>query len=499
MGAAAWSACSQQPSKPPNILVCISDDQSYPHASAYGSKFVNTPSFDRVAREGVLFNNAFSPSPGCSPTRAALLTGRHDWQIEQAGTHASSFPSKYAVYPDLVEQAGYWVGYTGKGWGPGNWEEDRSRNPAGEEFNELEADSGHQGIRRTDYAANFSAFLDQRPEGSPFCFWFGGSEPHRGFEQGVGLASGKSLESVDVPAFLPDRPEIRSDMLDYAFEIEHFDTHLGRMLASLEQAGELANTLIIVTSDNGMAFPRAKANCYEFGIHMPLAISWPNRVPASRTVDDLVGFVDLTATILDAANVSADVTYGPAGRSILDILESDQQGVLDQSRGAVYSARERHSSSRHKNWTYPQRSLRTHDYLYIRNFKPDRWPAGDPQKYGADGQLEPMHLAYHDIDACPSLSFLVDRRDDPEIRPYFLAAVDRRPGEELFDIHKDPSCLANLADDPTHDETCRRLAAQLEEYLRATGDPRVVGDGDVWESYKRYSPVRQFPEPPETL
>src|SRR5207248_10574672 len=105
----------------PNILVAIADDQSFPHTSIMGYKAVNTPAFDRVAREGVLFTSAFAASPGCSPSRAALLTGLHDWQIEQAGTHDSDFPAKYVVYPDLLEKAGYAVGCTGKGWGPGNW------------------------------------------------------------------------------------------------------------------------------------------------------------------------------------------------------------------------------------------------------------------------------------------------------------------------------------------------------------------------------------------
>src|SRR5690606_31625878 len=338
-----------------NILFCVSDDQSYPHASAYGSKFVNTPHFDRIAAEGALFNNAFSPSPGCSPTRAAFLTGLHDWQIEQAGTHASSFPAKYPVYPDLLEQSGYWVGYTGKGWGPGRWEDDRPRNPAGAEFNEVQTEPGHKGISRVDYAANFDAFLAQRPADSPFCCWFGGSEPHRDFEAGVGLANGKKLADAEVPPFLPDREEIRSDLLDYAFEIEHFDDHLGRILQSLENAGELDTTLIIVTSDNGMAFPRAKANCYEYGIHMPLAIRWAGHVAPGRRVDDLVGFVDLTATILDAAGVEHPGPYALSGRSIVDLLEAEGNGLLDPTRDAVYSSRERHSSSRYDNWTYPQR------------------------------------------------------------------------------------------------------------------------------------------------
>jgi N-sulfoglucosamine sulfohydrolase len=104
--------------KRPNILFAISDDQSFPHASIYGDKVANTPAFDRVAREGVLFMNAFAASPGCSPSRATLLTGRNCWQIEDAGTHASEFPAKYVVYPDILEEAGYFVGYTGKGWGP---------------------------------------------------------------------------------------------------------------------------------------------------------------------------------------------------------------------------------------------------------------------------------------------------------------------------------------------------------------------------------------------
>ncbi|WP_148275209.1 sulfatase-like hydrolase/transferase, partial [Rhodopirellula baltica] len=111
----------------PNVLVAISDDQSFPHTSAYGYQAIQTPAFDRVAKTGVLFNNAFTPSPGCSPMRAAFLTGRNIWQIEHAGTHASSFASEYEVYQDRLENAGYFIGYTGKGWGPGNWKiSDRS-------------------------------------------------------------------------------------------------------------------------------------------------------------------------------------------------------------------------------------------------------------------------------------------------------------------------------------------------------------------------------------
>ena len=122
----------------PNILFVISDDQSYPHASAYGSSLVKTPGFDLVAQNGWLFNNAFVTSPGSSPSRASILTGLYPWQIEEAGTHASSFPVDYKCFPDLLEEAGYYIGYTGKGWGPGNWKiSGRKRNPAGPEYNKM--------------------------------------------------------------------------------------------------------------------------------------------------------------------------------------------------------------------------------------------------------------------------------------------------------------------------------------------------------------------------
>ena len=479
--------------KRPNILFAISDDQSWPHASAYGYKAIQTPAFDRVAKSGVLFTGAFASSPGCSPCRASILTGRHTWQIEHAGTHASSFPRKYTVFPDLLEKAGYHIGTTGKSWGPGNYKVDGwSRNPAGPSFNKKTKKPPYKGIRSTDYAANFDEFLKLRQKDQPFFFWYGASEPHRGFGAGSGLKEGKKLEDVVVPSFLPDTDAIRSDILDYCVEIEWFDKHLGRMIEKLEAIGELENTLIVVTSDNGMAFPRAKANCYEYGIHMPLAICWPAKVKGGRTVDDLVQFIDFAPTFLQVAAAPVPDTY--SGSSLLNVLQSDKQGLVDASRSSAYSARERHSSSRWNNLAYPQRALRTAQYLMIWNAKPDRWPAGTPQKYNG-AKLGPMHGGYHDIDACPSLTFLIKNRDDPKIKKYFHLAVDKRPEWELFDIKKDPGCLNNLAGQSDVAKIDKQLRAQLQAYLKKTGDPRVLGNGDIWETYKRYSKIRKFPKP----
>lgn len=471
----------------PNLLLAISDDQSYPYSGAYGATGVKTPAFDRIAESGVLFQNGFAASPGCSPSRAALLTGRNTWELEQAGTHASSFPAKFDVYPDILEQAGYHVGYTGKGWGPGNYKvSGRERNPAGNPW-QLQKMESPQGISNRDYAGNFADFLKSRPAGAPFCFWYGASEPHRSYKKGIGLEQGKNLAEAQVPGFLPDTPEIRSDILDYCVEIEWFDQHLMRIIKQLEEAGELDNTLIIVTGDNGMPFPRAKANCYEYGIHVPFAASWPARAPKGRKVDDLVGFIDIAPTLLEAAGVP--VPDEMSGRSLMNLLVSEESGQVDPQRTQAYSARERHSSSRYNNWTYPIRALRTPDYLYIRNFRPERWPAGDPAGFKGDT------FGYYDIDACPTKTFLWEHRDDEDLAKYFHWSVEKRPAEELFDIRTDTSNLHNLADDPAHQEALKRLRAEMDKYLTKTGDPRMLDGGDIYEKYKRYSHIRTFPAP----
>ena len=477
----------------PSILFAMSDDQSWRHAGAYGCRAVKTPHFDRTARSGVLFRNAFSASPGCSPSRAALLTGRYPWELEHAGTHASSFSKRFAVYPDLLEEAGYHVGYTGKGWGPGNFREGgRQRNPAGPAYNSRRLASTPRGISARDYAGNFRDFLEARPAGKPFCFWFGGHEPHRSYLAGAGRAAAKALDDVDVPGFLPDLPGVRSDLLDYLVEIEWFDRHLGEMLDALRTAGRLDETIVVVTSDNGMPFPRAKANCYEYGTHVPLAISWPARVPGKRVVDDVVSLVDLAPTFLEAAGV--DLPGFMSGRSLLPILLSKKEGKVEASRRAVFTARERHSSSRHRNLGYPSRAIRTQDFLYIRNFHPERWPAGDPVAEGIpESERRQGNGGYFDIDGCPTKTLLYQRRTDPGVRRYFELAVARRPAEELYDIRGDPACLQNLVGRQEHAETHELLRKRLEAYLEKTGDPRAVGEGEVFETYRRYSRLRKFP------
>ncbi|MCO8124521.1 sulfatase [Stieleria sp. TO1_6] len=490
--------------KRPNILIAISDDQSYPHASAYGDAASRTPNFDRVAKSGVLFHNAFTPAPGCSPMRAAFLTGREIWQLREAGTHASYFPTDLPVYTQQLDAAGYHVGMTGKGWAPGK-AEGWPHNPAGQDYGKRKQKSP-PGISSNDYAANFDDFLDARDDDQPFCFWFGASEPHRVFGRGLGAKNGIDPDQVSVPEFLPDSPTVRSDIADYLFEIEWFDNHLGRMLDRLQREGELENTLVVVTSDNGMSFPRAKANLYEYGVHMPLAIAWPQRIPGGKQSDDLVSLIDVTKTIFAAAAVQPQQADQMPGHNLLPRL-SDQAGKTPPVRQAVYSGRERHSSSRYHTLGYPGRCIRTDTHLYIRNFAPERYPAGAPQKYDSadfddsaqlvESTLGPVDGGYHDIDACPTLDWMIENKADPQINRLLELAVGMRPAQELYDIRVDPACLNNLADDPGSRSLCDQLDSQLQSYLRQTEDVRVTdpANADVWETYPRVSGLRWFPIP----
>jgi uncharacterized sulfatase len=452
-------------------LFAVADDWGWPYAAVAGSKGVQTPNFNRVAREGILFTHAFCAAPQCSPNRAAILTSRHIGQLEEAGTHSSLFPNKFKVYPDRLEQAGYHVGFTGKGWGPGNWQDAGwARNPAGPEYNERKLDSAPwNGISPIDYAGNFEAFLAKRPEGAPFCFWYGGHEPHRKYQIGSGLRSGKKLEDASAPPFLPDDATVRNDLLDYFLEIEWFDEHLGKMMRRLEALGELENTIVVVTGDNGMPFPRAKANLYEHGVRVPLAIRWSDRVKPRRVSNDLISFVDLAPTFLDAAGLTPFPEM--IGQSFVPLLMSETAGPNEY----VLFGRERHSHARYDNLGYPARAIRTRDYLYIRNFKPDRWPAGDPE-------------SYRDIDDGPTKAFLLENKD--KFPRLFDLAVGKRPEEELYDVRESMDCMSNLAAHPGHREAKEKLSARLVAVLLEQKDPRALRTGDVFDSYPRFGAMR---------
>jgi uncharacterized sulfatase len=479
----------------PNILFAIADDQSYPHASAYGQKTFHTPVFDSVAAKGILFTHAFVAAPQCSPSRAAILTGRQIWQLEEAGTHASYFPKKFPVFTNALENAGYFIGYTGKAWDPGNFKDAGwSRNPVGPEYNKRElAKQPTTGISKIDYPANFADFLAEKPADKPFFFWYGAHEPHRDYEEGSGALSGLTAKDLSVPPFLPNNELVKNDLLDYALEIEWFDKQLGKMLKILEAADELDNTIIVVTSDNGMPFPYAKANLQEYGIHVPLAVCGPLVKGKKRIVTDMVSLIDLAPTFLDLAHVN--YFAGITGKTLLPILNSSKSGNIDADRKYILTGRERHSHARPDNVGYPARAIRTKEYLYIENFKPDRWPLGDPapatkENITGNKNMKPILEGYEDIDDSPTKTFLVKNQSAWPLLAQLSFA--KRGAEELYDIKHDPYCLQDLSSSAKHAVVREQLKKELDKNLVAQGDPRATGNGDIFDSYPRFGLMRPF-------
>lgn len=456
--------------KLPNILFLLADDWAWPHASCLGDPVVKTPTFDRLAKEGVLFRNAHVAAPSCSPSRAAILTGQWHWRLEQGANLHGFIPAKFTVYPDLLEKAGYFTGLTGKGYGPGS-NEGRPHNAAGPAFK------------------NFDAFFAARPKDRPFCFWYGSHQPHRPYPAGIGVRSGLEPAKVPVPPYLPDSAATRSDICDYYYETQQFDSQCAAILQSLERAGELDNTLIVMTGDNGWPFPRSKATCYDTGTHQPLAIRWGARVKGGRIVDDFVSLSDLAPTFLEAAGLPVPDTM--TARSFLPVLLSGQSGQVDPTRDHTLTGMERHvtrgrTDGAEKNVGYPMRSLITKAFHYLRNFKPDRWPVGDPpvgplpafEKIATD-----TYAVFPDCDAGPAKAFIVTHRDDPDVKPPYERAFDKRPARELYDLRKDPYELRNVAEDPAYAATVKELDARLMAELKATGDPRATGGGAEFDRY----------------
>lgn len=448
--------------KRPNILLAIADDWGWPHAGAYGDRSAPTPTFDRLAREGALFHHAYVSSPSCTPSRGALLTGQWHWRLEGAANLWSVFPDKFVTYPERLEQSGYFIGAAGKDWGPGKTETP-GRALAGRRF------------------ASFHDFLKARPKERPFCFWLGGVDPHRPYVAGSGQASGIDPAGVAVPACFPDAEAVRGDLADYYFEVQRFDRLVGEAVAALEASGELDDTLVVVTGDHGMPFPRGKGNLYDTGVRVPLAMRWPARIHPAQ-LDSLVSLTDLAPTFLEAAGAAPDEAM--TGQSLWPLLEGERpaSGDAPPGRRSILFGKERHVPAQQAPdmGGYPCRAIRTRQFLYIRNFRPDRWPAGTPDHQRA--AIAGAWLA--DCDNGPTKSFLNDNRQvSDEMQRFWDLAFGKRPAEELYDLARDPQQLENVAASAKYAPIKKQLADELMAQLQASGDPRALGGGDQFDAF----------------
>ena len=462
----------------PNILFFITDDQSWVNTSFSGEVAISTPGFDKIANEGIFFENAICASPSCSPSRGAIITGQEIWRLGEASQLFSAVPKELSklCFPLLLESSGYNIGYTQKGWAPNDFDVyGWDSYPLGKSYSQKQVKPLTNQIVKNDYFNNFKVFLNDNNGKKPFFFWCGTSEPHRAYQKGSGKINGIDLKNINVPGFLPDELVIREDISDYLLEIKWTDQHLEKIINLLEKKGILDNTIIIVTSDNGMAFPGAKATLYEYGIHVPLAIRWGNGIKsAGRSSDVLVSLTDLAPTILEVAKV--EIPTEMTGKSLNDIF----LGLKIKDRSYVFSGKERHTVCREGDLPYPQRAIRDSSFLYIQNFEPDRWPAGSPYIKSSHG------WEYGDIDLSPTFNFMQNNTDNVNVKRLLDFATEKRPHEELFDITNDPYCQNNLIDNVIYESHKIRLSEALNTYLVKTKDPRLINENPPWDSYPYY-------------
>ena len=501
------SSVAKEKNKRPNIIFAFADDWGK-YASCYAKlagadpvqNVLHTPNVDRLAQEGVLFTQAFVNAPSCTPCRSSLLAGQHFYRtglgaILQGAVWDDNIPT----FPLLLEESGYHIGYTYKVWTPGTprdagyggvekrYQKSGNFNAYSQHVNRYMEEDGlsleeAKGILHQEVLENFRLFLEANQRDAPFCYWWGPTNTHRKWVYG----SGEKMWGIDpeqlvekMPAFLPDVDTVRVDFADYLGEVMAFDAGLGIILEELKRRGELDNTLIVVSGDHGFpGFSNGKCNLYDAGTQVPLIVRWPQMIPAGRVIDDLVSLPDLAPTFLAAAKLppTAEMT----GRSLLPILTSQRSGLIDSNRQFVITGRERHvRKARAAYLPYPQRALRTQEWLYIINFEPERYPMGDPisvnEQYKADIEelTNNTFAAFGDFDASPTKAWLIAHRKQDSIKPFFQFAFGKRPVEELFAVKDDPYQIHNLAQDTSYRSIKEQLRSQLLEELRLTEDPRL--------------------------
>ncbi len=421
-GFAAGSApaVSQRQAELPNFLFLFSDDHSRPHLGCYGDPVIHTPNLDRLASEGMRFNNCFVSSPQCSPNRSSIFTGCTPHTTSTSRLH-TPMPPWERTFLEPLKQRGYFVGAFRK-------------VHQGADFDKRWDFYGGRGVP-------FEKFFDALPAGRPFFLQFGSTDPHRRYVPGA-FNPPHDPAKVLVPDFLPDTPEIRQDLAHYYDYIARLDSECGQLLELLERRGLAGNTLVIFTGDNGMPFPRAKGTCYDPGINVPMIARWPGRIRPGAVSDDLIAHVDLPVTWLEAAGIGKPEKM--QGRSFLPLLE----GRPYRSREAIFAERNWHDNFD------PIRAVRTNRYKLIFNAAP--------------------HFPYRpawDLEDSPTwASIQLEARGGRLARRHLQLLNPTRPLLELYDLREDPGEFNNLAESPAHREVLTDLLARLSNWMHDTYD-----------------------------
>ena len=442
--------CSQsepEPAAPPNFVILIADDMNWDDNGPYGHPAIRTPNLDRLAREGMLFRNAFLTASSCSPSRGSIITGRYPHNTGAEQLHWP-LPADQVTFVEKLKEAGYWTASAGK-WHLGEAVKDRfdlvvEADPSGFQLPAAKDGTAAKPAMVANDASGSSDWIPvmrKRPEGKPFFLWLASLDPHRDYRHGI-VNPPHQPEDVRLPPHLPDTPEVREDLALYYDEIARFDDYVGRVLDELEKQGVAGNTFVLVFSDNGRPFPRDKTTLYDGGIKTPWIVRWPAVVAPGSASDSVVSSVDLAPTVLELAGLTAAPTM--EGRSFAPVLRDPAQ----ITREYAFAEKHWHDYEDHV------RAVRSKDFKYIRNDYPDL-----PNTPGADAVRSMTFRAMQRMQAAGELTAA---QQAPFVTP--------RPGEELYDVRSDPFELHNLAGDPAHEKTLQQLRQELADWAKQTRD-----------------------------
>ncbi|HEY1065088.1 MAG TPA: sulfatase [Pirellulales bacterium] len=405
----------------PNFVVLLANDVAYEDVGANGHPTIRTPNLDRLAADGMRFENAFLTCSSCSPSRCSLTTGRYPHATGAMRLH-EPLPADQILFFEPLRAAGYYTASSGV-WHMGG--------PCKSKLDLVEEKQG----RWVDV-------LRERPKDRPFCLWFGFEDAHRPYAPNA-IAEPHAPSDVVVPPYLTDTPELRGDLALYYDEIARIDENVGKILAELDAQGLTSSTVVLFLSDNGVSLPRAKTTVYDSGVRTPLFIKWPARIEAKSVCRSLVSAVDLAPTILDLAGVETPKSF--QGTSFAETLHDPRL----TTREYVFAEHNWHDFEDHG------RAVRSTKYKYIEN----AWPE-TPGTPPADAVRSPTFAALRRQRDAGTLP-------DHLQRQLFTAP---RPKYELYDVQTDPAELKNLANDPAHQDALHVLQKELQQWRQATRD-----------------------------
>lgn len=429
-----------------NVLLMTADDMNYDSLGFAGCKVPGvTPNLDKLASEGIWFQHAHVTVAVCQPSRQCLLTGRYPHRNGSLGFYPVS--KDVPTLAEILRENGFHLGILGKAihLRPVEkfpWHFERDEDVLGR---------GRDPQKYYEYSKEF--FGQAKKDGKPFFLMANSHDPHRPFAGSEGKqptnypapARTYRPEEITVPGFLPDLPDIRTELAQYFSSVHRCDQSLGEVLRALEESGLAKNTIVIFLSDNGIAMPFAKSNCYLTSTRTPWLMRWPDHIkPASIDRDHFISGIDFMPTMLDVLGLP--VPAGTDGKSFLPLLK----GVTQPQRDQVVTC----YNEAFGNKAYPMRSLQDKRFGYIYN----AWSDGK-KKYGTEGMSGLTFKAMRE--ASPNEKFIADR----------VEMVVHRVPEELYDFAADPSALKNLIDDPDYAEQRKTMRAQLLSWMEKTQDP----------------------------